>query len=98
MDHRCRCSRFFGLRGLGREGFSVPHLSVNFRLYAQEGEESLPQGDVCRVGVVFQWGPDPALKPTGCGRASQGGQSHSYLQGPPAFPAQPGSVEGGPAA
>ena len=30
------------LRGLGKEGFSVPHLSMNFRLYAQEGEESLP--------------------------------------------------------
>ena len=30
------------LRGLGREGFSVPRLLLNFRLYGQNGEESLP--------------------------------------------------------
>lgn len=30
------------LRGPGEGGFSVPSLSMNFRLYGQNGEESLP--------------------------------------------------------
>lgn len=34
------------LRGLGREDFSVPRLSMNFGLYAQDGEKSLPWREV----------------------------------------------------
>lgn len=30
------------LRGLGREGFSAPRLLMNFGLYAQDREKSLP--------------------------------------------------------
>lgn len=37
------------LRGLGREGFSVPRLLMNFRLYAQNREESLPWRVVSRA-------------------------------------------------